>query len=85
MLELFDLSVAKDGKSVVEGVSVSIGPGKVTALLGAKGAGKSELVLGVAGLLPIRAGRVVVDGQDITGASPDRIRAAGVAAVPEGH
>lgn len=85
MLELSGLSVMREGKTVVAGVSLSVEPGKVTALLGANGAGKSELVLAVAGLLPVTAGTVRADGQDLTGARPDRIRAAGVAAVPEGH
>lgn len=85
MLELANLSVAVGGKTVVDGVSLTVRPGQVTALLGANGAGKSELVLAVAGLLPVTRGSVTVDGIPITGAKPDRIRAAGVAAVPEGH
>lgn len=85
MLELKDLSVAVEGKTVVDGVSLTMRPGQVTALLGANGAGKSELVLAVAGLLPVAKGTVTVNGTPITGAKPDRIRAAGVAAVPEGH
>lgn len=85
MLELKGLSVAVEGKTVVDGVSLTVRPGKVTALLGANGAGKSELVLAVAGLLPVMQGMVTVGGTAITGAKPDRIRAAGVAAVPEGH
>lgn len=85
MLELVGFSVLKEGKTVLDNVSLTVAPGKVTALLGANGAGKSELVLGVAGLLPVRSGRVTLDGHDITRAAPDRIRAAGVAAVPEGH
>lgn len=85
MLEIKGLSVAVDGKTVVDGVSLTVRPGQVTALLGANGAGKSELVLAVAGLLPVAKGSVMVDGNSITGAKPDRIRAAGVAAVPEGH
>ena len=85
MLELSGLQVVRDGKKVVEGVSLTVIPGQVTALLGANGAGKSELVLGVAGLLKVTGGTVRVEGRDLTGAAPDRIRAAGVAAVPEGH
>ena len=85
MLELTGLKVTREGKTVVDGVSLTVAPGKVTALLGANGAGKSELVLGVAGLLPVTGGRVRADGQDLTAARPDRIRAAGIAAVPEGH
>lgn len=85
MLEIKDLTVAVDGKTVVNGVSLTVLPGKVTALLGANGAGKSELVLAVAGLLPVTRGTVTVNGTPITGSKPDCIRAAGVAAVPEGH
>lgn len=85
MLELSGFSVLKEGKMVVSDVSLTVVPGRVTALLGANGAGKSELVLGVAGLLPVKSGTVLVDGKDITGAKPDQIRASGVAAVPEGH
>lgn len=85
MLEIKGLSVAVDGKTVVDDVSLTVRPGQVTALLGANGAGKSELVLAIAGLLPVMRGSVTVDGAAITGAKPDRIRAAGVAAVPEGH
>jgi branched-chain amino acid transport system ATP-binding protein len=69
----------------VDNVSLTVRPGQVTALLGANGAGKSELVLALAGLLPVARGSVIADGVTITGAKPDRIRAAGVAAVPEGH
>ncbi len=85
MLDIKGLSVALDGKTVVDNVSLTVRPGQVTALLGANGAGKSELVLAVAGLLPVAQGSVTVGGTAITGAKPDRIRAAGVAAVPEGH
>lgn len=85
MLELEAVSVAQGGKLAVDRVSLSVPPGKVVALLGANGAGKSELVLGAAGLLPVTAGRVRLDGRDLTNAAPDRIRSAGLAAVPEGH
>jgi branched-chain amino acid transport system ATP-binding protein len=85
MLELRDLTVVRQGRVVVGGVSLTVEPGKVTALLGANGAGKSELVLGVAGLLPVTGGHVLVNGSDMTGAPPDKVRTAGVAAVPEGH
>lgn len=85
MLEISTLSVAQDGRTLVDGVSLAVRPGQITALLGANGAGKSELVLGVAGLLPVIGGTVCVEGQDITGVRPDVIRACGVAAVPQGH
>ncbi|MFC3228654.1 ABC transporter ATP-binding protein [Marinibaculum pumilum] len=84
-LEVDALSVLKDGRRVVSEVSLSVAPGQVTAILGANGAGKSELVLAVAGMLPLAGGSIHADGKAIGGLGPDAIRKAGVAAVPEGH
>jgi len=66
-------------------VSLSVAGGSVTALLGPNGAGKSSLARAVAGLVRPRAGRVVLDGTDITRWPADRIRRAGLALVPEGR
>jgi branched-chain amino acid transport system ATP-binding protein len=84
-LTINNLTVLIANKPVVKDVSLSVAPGKVTAILGANGAGKSELVLAAAGMLDVSKGFVHVDGQDITNEKPDAIRRAGVAAVPEGH
>lgn len=84
-LEVTDLSVANGARTLVSGVSFRIEPGTVTAVLGANGAGKSELVLALAGMMPITGGRFTLDGTDLAGQGPERIRKAGVAAVPEGH
>ncbi len=83
--EVTGLSVQVEGKEVVRDISFCVEPGQILAILGANGAGKSELVLGMAGMLPVSAGQVLSDGQALTGSAPDIIRAAGVAAVPEGH
>lgn len=84
-LTVQDLSVVAGGRRVVQGVSLTVAPGQVTAVLGANGAGKSELVRAVAGMLPVAGGRITLDGADLTGARPEAVRRAGVAAVPEGH
>lgn len=84
-LVIDNLSVADQGREVVSGVGLTVEPGKVAALLGANGAGKSELVLAVAGVLPVTGGTITADGVAIHGRSPDAVRRAGVAAVPEGH
>lgn len=84
-LELQKLSVVKDGRILVRDIDLRLFPGNVTAVLGANGAGKSELVLAMAGMLPVSAGKMALNGQDLTGKGPDVIRAAGIAAVPEGH
>ena len=84
-LKLEALSVQRGVRTVVHEVSLLIPQGEVTTLLGANGAGKSSLVLAVAGLLRTSAGRVVLGDQDLTRRSPERIRSAGVAVVPEGR
>jgi branched-chain amino acid transport system ATP-binding protein len=84
-LQLTDLTVERGGRAVVRQVSVEIPAGKVTALLGPNGAGKSTLVLAVGGVLKPKAGSVLLDGTDLTGRRPERIRQAGVAIIPEGR
>jgi branched-chain amino acid transport system ATP-binding protein len=84
-LRLEGLSVPRGGRIVVRDVSLKIPPGEVTTLLGANGAGKSTLVLGVAGVIRPNAGRVLLGDLDLTRRRPERIRAAGVAVVPEGR
>ena len=79
------LTVARNGRPVVRDVSLSIPPGEVSALLGPNGAGKPSLVLGVAGVLRPVSGTVTLDDEDLTGRRPERIRAAGIAVVPEGR
>lgn len=84
-LTLEDVSVARAGRAIVHGASLTVPAGEITALLGPNGAGKSSLVLAIAGVLQPTGGTVTVDGADITGRRPERIRRAGVATVPEGH
>jgi branched-chain amino acid transport system ATP-binding protein len=84
-LTIEKLSVARGVKPVLHGVDLEIAPGKITALLGANGAGKSSLVLAIAGALSPTSGAIKVDGQPIQGLRPESVRAKGVAAVPEGH
>ncbi|MGO9699703.1 MAG: ABC transporter ATP-binding protein [Xanthobacteraceae bacterium] len=84
-LSVSGLTVARGGKPVIHGVDVEIPPGKITALLGANGAGKSSLVLSIAGALPAERGQIVLDGKPINGLRPENVRRLGVVAVPEGH
>jgi branched-chain amino acid transport system ATP-binding protein len=85
VLQLEGVTVARGSREVVRDVSLDIPPGEVTALLGPNGAGKSSLVLAVAGVLPIEAGSVKVGDRRLSGRRPEKVRAAGVAVVPEGR
>jgi branched-chain amino acid transport system ATP-binding protein len=85
MLALDGLTVERGGRPVVRDVSIEIPAGEITALLGPNGAGKSSLVLAVGGVLRPRSGSVLLQGRDLAGRRPERIRQAGIAIVPEGR
>ncbi len=84
-LRVEGLQVARGNRVVVDNVDLAVQPGAVTALLGANGAGKSSLVLGMAGVIRPLAGSVKLGSVELVGMAPHKIRAAGIAAVPEGH
>jgi branched-chain amino acid transport system ATP-binding protein len=84
-LALDNVTVARGGRPVVHGVSLTIPEGEVTTLLGANGAGKSSLVLAVGGLLRPESGEIRLGDDNTVGWRPERIRRAGVAVVPEGR
>lgn len=84
-LQVQGLTVQDGNRTAVQNVDLTVEPGKVTAVIGANGAGKSELVLALAGMLPITTGAVLLDGKPLIAKSPEAVRRAGIAAVPEGH
>src|SRR5579862_7825689 len=84
-LRLNDLSIARAGRGVVHNVTIDIPPGQVTTLLGANGAGKSTIVLAVAGLIRPSSGHVLLGDLDLTKLRPEQVRGTGVAVVPEGR
>jgi branched-chain amino acid transport system ATP-binding protein len=66
-------------------IDFEVAPGEVVALIGANGAGKSTLLNTVAGLLPVREGRIAFDGEDISNVAPHKLVRKGLALVPEGR
>lgn len=84
-LTIEGMQIARGGRVVVDDVNLTVRPGEVTALLGSNGAGKSSLVLGIAGVLRPLAGSVRLGSRELVGVAPHKVRAAGLAAVPEGH
>jgi branched-chain amino acid transport system ATP-binding protein len=85
VLSLKEVSVERGGRTVAHEVSLDVAAGAVTALLGPNGAGKSSLVLAVGGVLKPSGGSVLLEGKEMAGKRPEKIRQAGLAVVPEGR
>ena len=66
MLDVRDLTVRFDDRTVLDRVSLSVDRGEVAALLGPSGSGKSTLLRVIAGLLVADGGSVWIDGHDVT-------------------
>ena len=71
------------GLPIVRNTSLAVKPREIVALLGPNGAGKSTLLKAVAGLVPIAAGSVRLDGQDLTHSPAHRRVFQGMALVPQ--
>ena len=70
---------------VIHGIDIAVGAGEIVALVGANGAGKSTLVKTISGLLPVRAGEILFEGERIDRLSPTARVLHGIAQVPEGR
>jgi branched-chain amino acid transport system ATP-binding protein len=84
-LEVDNLVMVRGTKAVVHAIELRIAPGRITALMGANGAGKTSTVLGIAGAIEPAFGEIWLGGQDLKGRDADEIRRMGIATVPEGH
>jgi branched-chain amino acid transport system ATP-binding protein len=69
----------------LRGVDLEVRRGEIVTLIGANGAGKSTLLMTVCGQPRAARGRIVFDGEDITGKPTHRIVASGIAQAPEGR
>jgi ABC-type polar amino acid transport system ATPase subunit len=65
VLDVTSLEVRRGGRPIVSGISFSASRGEVLALMGASGAGKTTILRAIAGLDPIGAGAIVVDGMTL--------------------
>ena len=84
-LRISGLDVPRGGRPDLHDVTLDIPAGQITTLLGPNGAGKSTLVLTIGGALASTAGSITLDGAELRGAKPEKVRGAGIAIVPEGR
>jgi branched-chain amino acid transport system ATP-binding protein len=68
---------------VLQGVSLTLGRGRVLSLLGRNGAGKTTTLKTIMGIVRVARGEVRIDGMDLAGATPHAMARAGLAYVPE--
>ncbi|MCI0898605.1 MAG: ABC transporter ATP-binding protein [Chloroflexi bacterium] len=85
MLQLKDVHASYGQVSALHGVSLEVPEAQIVTVLGANGSGKSATIKAIAGLLPVTAGSIRFQGQEIGGLSADRIVRLGISVVPEGR
>ena len=85
MLELAGIHAGYENRDVLHGLSFSVPPGTIVAVVGVNGAGKSTTLKVISGLLKARRGTLSVDGRPLRGGSAGEAVRAGVVHVPEGR
>jgi ribose transport system ATP-binding protein len=83
LLEARGLAKTFFGNPVLRGVSITLLPGRIHALLGENGAGKSTLINLLSGALPPDSGTIAIDGREVARLAPSTARAAGIAVVQQ--
>ena len=75
LVEVEGLEIGYAGRpAVVRGVEFAVARGEALALVGESGSGKSSILMAIAGFVGVRAGRIRLFGEDVTGGSPRRLR-----------
>ena len=85
MLKIENLETYYGNIQALKGINIEIAEGEIVTLIGANGAGKTTTLMSISGVVPPRAGRITLYGEDITGKAPDEIVPLGLIQVPEGR
>ncbi|MBL3596142.1 ABC transporter ATP-binding protein [Rhodovulum sulfidophilum] len=85
MLELRDVAAGYGPVRVLRGLSLTVRPGEITCLLGRNGAGKTTAMKAIMGLLPLSAGRVLLNGEDIGRLPAHEVPRRGIGYIPQGR
>lgn len=85
LLELTHLSVNYGGIQALQAIDLQIKAGEVVTLVGANGAGKTTTLRAISRIVPVRSGRIIYAGQDITSRRASEVVKLGIAHSPEGR
>lgn len=85
MLEVRGLTLRYGGSRVLHGVDLVAVPGRVTAVMGTNGVGKTSLLKAIAGRHPFEGGTIRLDGRDLGRFTAAEAARAGIAYVPQGR
>ncbi|MCD4536056.1 ATP-binding cassette domain-containing protein [Nocardioides sp. cx-169] len=85
MLELKGITAGYGRSMVLNDVTIQVPAGGAVAIMGHNGAGKTTLLRVAVGLLPVRSGAVLLDGEDVTGTRPSARVRRGLGYVPQGQ
>jgi branched-chain amino acid transport system ATP-binding protein len=85
LLELQEIHVFYGKIEALKGVSLDVDRGEIVAMIGANGAGKTTTLKTVSGVRPVRRGKIVLDGRDITHLAGHKRVGLGLSQAPEGR
>ena len=85
MLTVEDINVYYGAIHAIKGISLDVPDGEIVALIGSNGAGKSTTLRTISGLMKPKTGKILYEGQDISGVPAHKIVGMGLCQVPEGR
>lgn len=85
MLKLKNVQAFYGNIQALKDISMDVKEGEIITLIGANGAGKSTTLMTICGIVPIRSGEILFEGQTIKNMPPNKIVALGINQVPEGR
>ncbi len=85
LLEAHDIHAGYGKMEILHGVTLKVEPGQIVSIIGPNGAGKSTVFKTLFGLLPVRQGRVILAGEEVTNQTPEALLRRGMAFVPQGR
>lgn len=80
-----NLNAGYGAVQVLWDVNIDIQAGEIVCIVGSNGAGKSTLLRCISGLIPVKSGRILMRGMDLSGVTPNQVLATRIAHVPEGR